>query len=798
MEEQKEANSQDNYLMGNDSLNQMKLNPNQMMQIFALNYYRYMANMNNFDSKGNLIINTPINTLLYNPYSIYMLNVMNNNMNTNLSNPMNSNMITPFNYQLNNNMNNILNNQMNNNMIMPFNYQMNNIMNANLNNPMNNNNIIMQFNNPMNNYMNMSFNNQINNYQNILFNNQMNNIALNIQINDLTFQQNQILQNSIQNNSFINIDELVCKKIGEFMFTPEFDNLRTEIEILNYFSNVEEKCLDFINNTLNYNNYFLISFMELLIENIFINNKCISDKTSEIYSILRDIYVERLRTQQDYFNILKEIFGNAKIPIFLISRDIPRISLKVNKGNDTLNLSLNINKNFVESSKPLLKMFTDIIRKKIEPFILIKKAKYELLMLFIILNKEIFYKIYYGKLFFEFLRFNENKIKKYFGANFRYQNILEEFNRMTNSQENIKKEELFDKIKQEINNESNKIFNIIFSFYFLLIYVFKDHCQASYQKNLGNVYINLLLKKLVLFLDQKFSIIIGNINLYDLLIDIYSLDIDNLKKNYKFPILNNFFIFKQIDKFLIDDEISRNYYLELKEKLPKNGYEKEIRLVLMDANKSSNIITILIDGFRTEHKAEHTQFEDFFDFFKKETLFYVYKWPSFTKLGINFLEASKRARLCGILLAYILITKEFKNYQINLIGFSLGNHVIKHCIKALYNVYQTSNGAKFANLKNIIFIAGATKIGNKNKWKNYIKKLIGERVINCYSKNDFALSFGYSLAMDKKAIGLEPLIITDNENENKQLVENYEFQFGHRDYNYKSVISRIFERYKDI
>ena len=237
---------------------------------------------------------------------------------------------------------------------------------------------------------------------------------------------------------------------------------------------------------------------------------------------------------------------------------------------------------------------------------------------------------------------------------------------------------------------------------------------------------------------------------------------------------------------------------KLKENIQKGGYEETIRLILMDANVNSNTITILIDGFRTEDKVEYKQFEDFFGYFNNKTLFYVYKWPSFGSLGWNFVEAKRRAKNCGAILAYILISKKFKDYQINLVGFSLGNHVIKHCIKTLYDIYKTSKGTKFANLKNIIFIAGATRIKSESKWNDYIKNLIGGRVINCYSKKDNTLWGLYIPAMFKKPIGLKPLMITDIENPNRQLFENYEFQFGHTEYNYKVVLSKIFGIYRDI
>ena len=217
----------------------------------------------------------------------------------------------------------------------------------------------------------------------------------------------------------------------------------------------------------------------------------------------------------------------------------------------------------------------------------------------------------------------------------------------------------------------------------------------------------------------------------------------------------------------------------------------------MNSNINSNTITILIDGFRTENKVESIQWEGFLNYFENQTLFYSYKWPSFNA-SFNFLKAQKRAEICGEILANIIITKQFKDYQINLVGFSLGNHVINHCLQTLYEIYQTSGGAKFANLKNIILIAGATKIENSFEWRDCIKKLIGERVINIYSKKDDVIFCANFFGFLEKPIGMRPLKIIDNENPKKELVENYEFQYGHLDCDYTELVSKIFKKYRDI
>ena len=202
----------------------------------------------------------------------------------------------------------------------------------------------------------------------------------------------------------------------------------------------------------------------------------------------------------------------------------------------------------------------------------------------------------------------------------------------------------------------------------------------------------------------------------------------------------------------------------------------------MNINVKTNIITILVDGFMSENVEPKKQWKGFLDYFKNnETMFYFYKWPASKMPNIFFNDASYRAELSGAILAYLLISNKFKKFQINLIGYSLGNHVIKYCIMELYKIYCNSGRTHFANLKNVIFIAGATEISNNNEWKNYIKKLIGDRIINCYSKNDdFVLGELYNFYKNGRPIGLEPLSILDNDNsQNLQLVKNYEFSYGH-------------------
>ena len=91
----------------------------------------------------------------------------------------------------------------------------------------------------------------------------------------------------------------------------------------------------------------------------------------------------------------------------------------------------------------------------------------------------------------------------------------------------------------------------------------------------------------------------------------------------------------------------------------------------------------------------------------------------------------------------------FKDAKISLCAFSLGNHIIKHCIKELKKFGRTDI------LNNIIFIAGATNIEYDEKWENRFESIKGS-VINCYSDKDLALYY-CELITEKKPIGAKKL-----------------------------------------
>ena len=100
-------------------------------------------------------------------------------------------------------------------------------------------------------------------------------------------------------------------------------------------------------------------------------------------------------------------------------------------------------------------------------------------------------------------------------------------------------------------------------------------------------------------------------------------------------------------------------------------------------------------------------------------------------------------------------------------------------------------------LKNVILIAAATQMDDKDKWKKIIEKIVVDRFINCYSKKDEILAQLYITATgNKNPVGLSELIIKNDKEMN--LVHNYLFSYGHIEYDYEVVAKKIFNLYKDI
>jgi hypothetical protein len=129
-----------------------------------------------------------------------------------------------------------------------------------------------------------------------------------------------------------------------------------------------------------------------------------------------------------------------------------------------------------------------------------------------------------------------------------------------------------------------------------------------------------------------------------------------------------------------------------------------INLIPLTKKRTSHTITILISGFLSQ-KDDIDTWEQFFNFDRENSDYYMFKWPSSNILTFviktlaniimsadSFLYCYQKAECAGKILAlFLLINEEFYDCQINLVGFSLGYHVVVNCINELNKYERTSS-----------------------------------------------------------------------------------------------------------
>jgi hypothetical protein len=228
-----------------------------------------------------------------------------------------------------------------------------------------------------------------------------------------------------------------------------------------------------------------------------------------------------------------------------------------------------------------------------------------------------------------------------------------------------------------------------------------------------------------------------------------------IKKEEAYERGSNFFRLNIINKL--------KEWFSIKDTEDKDTIEKHLKLIPYKKNKyTKKTILILISGYFSSNSDHFEEWEQLINIYKKRfpnPIIYFYNWPSsdisLQKLIFyrrDFRKTRERAKYCGKLLAQIiLLEKIFNGFKINLAAFSLGNHVLKNCLKELENF------GKLDIVNNVIFMAGATNITNSYKWENRLKSISGN-IINCYSDVDLALILCQSITR-KGTIGTKKLKI---------------------------------------
>ena len=823
-------NPQFNQMMMN---NNMLLNQKQFTCFPMINF----INMQNYMNQN------------FNQNMIMMNNMYNNNllMNMKMNMNMNNNQMTP----------NILNMFQNNMNQFNFNNNQNNDQNKfkNMNNFNNQNNMNFEMNNMINMMNNMNINNNTPNFQNENQNYINTNSMLCMKYSKIfkgkesLFLSNYGLPDKIleliDNNTFVNLNkkklsqvnnnpqmnkeyekllkemEMIKNKLNSIFTQENLSKLIDQKELLNFFFSKEKECIQYINDNFK-GNEILLSFTIEQIKEIFYTNPQINNIVQSVILKISQINIESIQSEEYLLALINSYFPGIEVPQFLINEPLKilkRILFYSERNNETLTYINNTNKRQLMPDSEKLILFFENIKKNKNLIFEGINPKYELFYFFIAMNYSIFKKSYFNNEFFIFIKINEEIIKKYISPNFNYSDIYKELNSMNERTRNYKLETtIYPIIEGEINNNKDIIFNIIASFYYLLFYEFKIPNNSNGILNIGDPYINLIFKNFVINLDRRLKrrIKVKN-NFYELLKELYISDINDLIKKNLYPSKTEEFKFYAIEIIILNNPKTRVFYMNLREKFILSGcfsklgterdftyFEKFIELVPFEENIFSNTITILVSGYTNEESNPIDNWKDFINYYKKETMFYHFNWPSstipkvfctFWKCITQFKKATLRAEICGKILAYIIYSNTiFKNFQINLVGFSLGNHVIKHCIKELYNLNHNSGSINNPilltkneniyqiNIKNIIFIAGATHLKKRYKWKNYINETIIDKCNNCHTDNDWVLKYLYRPAMSKIPLGIEKVNIN---HENKNLIENYDFHkygFGHLGY----------------
>ena len=628
---------------------------------------------------------------------------------------------------------------------------------------------------------------------------------------------------------------IINQKLQELFSDQNLSNIKSEQDLLNFFTKKEKECTEFIDNRFNENIQGLKISMNKKIAEIFNDNLKINDISKDIMIKIEDVDIDKITSEKEYFDKMKELFGDAKLPVFLTERDLQKIkgnSISQARNLETTTIIGKIKNREFSHNKNLIELFESFRDNKSIPLNNFVNIKFEILYLFISVNNKIFHKSYCREPFLTFFEANEDILKEYFGNNIKYFDIANTFLKLQRNQAIIELEKNYEALEKQIKGE-DQIYNLISSFYYLLLYKFKDSKQPNL-KGISNILVNLTLTNFVIFLDERFKQKLNlTKNLFDALKELYLYNINDLISKKLCRKTNPLYDYELIDKLLSKDENVKSKYEELKKQFPQEGFftiikknldhkfnpemdlndfKKNLKLIPVEPNVYSNTVTIIIDGFSIEDHVLLDEWKEFLNYFPKETMFYFFKCALDSKNNLlrdgsykrlkraknEFKEIQKKTKLLGSLLACILYSKGFfRGFHVNLVGYSFGNMIIKQCLKDLYEINNQNN---FVKIKSVILIGATINFHEKKLWKTIIESLILDRLINCFSQADEVLKFLFSINMGKSiALGNEFAEILDDNGEN--IISNFNFtqnQFNQFNYKKGVIAESIFPKYKNI
>ena len=628
---------------------------------------------------------------------------------------------------------------------------------------------------------------------------------------------------------------IINQKLQELFSDQNLSNIKSEQDLLNFFTKKEKECTEFIDNRFNENIQGLKISMNKKIAEIFNDNLKINDISKDIMIKIEDVDIDKITSEKEYFDKMKELFGDAKLPVFLTERDLQKIKgniISQTRNLETTTIIGKIKNREFSHNKNLIELFESFRDNKSIPLNNFVNIKFEILYLFISVNNKIFHKSYCREPFLTFFEANEDILKEYFGNNIKYFDIANTFLKLQGNQAIIELEKNYEALEKQIKGE-DQIYNLISSFYYLLLYKFKDSKQPNL-KGISNILVNLTLTNFVIFLDERFKQKLNlTKNLFDALKELYLYNINDLISKKLCRKTNPLYDYELIDKLLSKDENVKSKYEELKKQFPQEGFftiikknldhkfnpemdlndfKKNLKLIPVEPNVYSNTVTIIIDGFSIEDHVLLDEWKEFLNYFPKETMFYFFKCALDSKNNLlrdgsykrlkraknEFKEIQKKTKLLGSLLACILYSKGFfRGFHVNLVGYSFGNMIIKQCLKDLYEINNQNN---FVKIKSVILIGATINFHEKKLWKTIIESLILDRLINCFSQADEVLKNLFSINMGKSiALGSDFATILDDNDEN--IISNFNFsenQFNQFNYKKGVIAESIFPKYKNI
>ena len=635
--------------------------------------------------------------------------------------------------------------------------------------------------------------------------------------------------------------------INKYFTLENFSYFKNEKEVLEYFHRGEDKCLVWINTNFQKQDSLKKFYKTLIYESIkekYLSIKEIKNIRNDIQSKLEKITKEIKKSQiidiNDLLKIYNKNFNTDKIPKFLnkvhyklikqfkYTHDFDSKFYKIFTKKEFLNLNSYYFKYVREEIKPfefgignenffkifLLSNYKDICKSsKIKN---IFADNYENIVKTFCLDKI--------KMMPEFESIINNNKFEFFDIETKIQKPMAEFNKMINP---------------------DTIFYFISSYFYLILNIMKDTNRNSLNLNFSNKEVQITNKNIFVninnpYMNKILSNVTNSLTKYS----------TNAKFNYPSLInsLNSFLIInskqKEFESYDIKDieniinnskieGLDKNKLNKLKDKMnsiercdsipgillnqfikyisKNDGSESNnISLYPMTNRVYSNTITIFVSGFLSAKDNFLKSWTKFINYDSRFSNFFFFRWPSYTFLDIcfrnltfltdiitnminlpkMFKNSKEKAKYSGKILGQFLASNEiFNNFQINLVGFSLGCHVIKNCLKELSEI----EGSKVL-INNVVFMGGATTLNSK-KWPKIFQNVVGGRIFNCYSKKDDVLKKFFKLCTINNAIGSDKLIIK-TENGTFDYVENYDFSdlnLGHLDYrdNFEEILKKI-------